>query len=260
MKIKNSKLSQHGFTLIELLVVIGIIAILASMILPALSGAKTKANIAKAKTEVKGIEAAIVAYYADYSRGPSSKVARSKVNNNITDLTFGTMDSASGLLTRQRPKTQMPNISTGVYQESNAEVMAILTDTAQWPNGRETPNQNHTLNQKKRDYYTPKAVSDINQPGLGPDGVLRDPWGNPYIISIDTNLDNFVQDAFYRLPSVSRSAGNIGANGLAIQPGADKLGFLFKGRAMVWSMGPDGMADPQLPAGQGANKDNVISW
>jgi len=29
---------------------------------------------------------------------------------------------------------------------------------------------------------------------------------------------------------------------------------------MVWSLGPDGKADPNVKATQGVNKDNVLSW
>lgn len=250
----------RGFTLIELLVVIAIIAVLASMLIPALSGARDKARVATAKTEIKNLAGAINQYYSTYSRGPASKAARAKVDNKVTDLTYGTVDSASGLLTRVRPKDPMPNISMASYKESNAEIMAILTNTEQWPNGRETPNQNSSLNHRKQTFIAPKAVSETTRSGLGPDGVYRDPWGNPYIVTVDTNLDNFVQDAFYSLAQVSRKGGNIGHNGLSVQPSKQDLGFLFKGRTMVWSLGPDGLADPTKPANQAPNKDNVISW
>jgi prepilin-type N-terminal cleavage/methylation domain-containing protein len=253
---------RKGFTLIELLVVIAIIAVLASMLVPALGRARDKAKIAKARQELNGIAAAVEAYFGTYSRGPVSPDARAAVNNNVTDFTYGTFDrAAGGLLGRERPKTPMPQIFANVpYRESNAELMAILTATEQFPNGRQTPNQNNSLNQRKTVFLNATQVSDITRPGLGPDGVYRDPWGNPYIVSIDMNFDNFVQDAFYSLPSVSRQQGNIGYNGLSIQPSKQNLGFLHKGRVMVWSLGPDGMADPTVNANAGPNKDNVLSW
>ena len=66
----NTPRSQFAFTLIELLVVISIIGILASLALPAISGAMDSARRTQAKNDVVQIATAVTAYETEYGKLP----------------------------------------------------------------------------------------------------------------------------------------------------------------------------------------------
>ena len=145
------------------------------------------------------------------------------------DFTFGT----TGL----PPNPNYPNvINTGNsgYQTNNAELMDILGNIKSAYNPRQTP------------FFQAKQSGSFNAPGIDPNGVFRDPWGNPYIVTVCLADDNETQDGFY----------------FPLTTTGPDTGLLVPGSVAIWSFGPDGAAsaDPAVGPKGGSNKDNVLSW
>ena len=269
---------EAGFTLVELLTVIAIIAILAAMLLPVLSRVKLSAYKTQAKIQVNDIATAIQAYDSAYGRFPVSTNAQQMASSFSAgggDITYcGVYTNAGG--------TNWPNSTTptaAAYDTNPSEVIAILMDYTNFPNpsyGSSTVNVNYQLNPQKTQFLNAKLSGwDPNQsglpvPGVGNDLVYRDPWGNPYLISMDLNYDGQCQDAFYGYSAVSQKqvGSQTGYNGLVNPTGTpNSNNFRFHGTVMVWSMGPYGPGtpsassfDPAQSSTAGINKNHILSW
>ena len=251
----HSRRNRAGFTLVELLVVIAIIAILAALLLPVLSHATTSAKKTKAKLEATDLATAIQGYDSSYGRFPVSAAAQAAAGTG--DFTYG------GIY--QTPNGTWPNPVPANYQTNNSEVIAILMDLTNYPgtsmptintNYQKNPQQHIFLNAKMSGWDSSQSGTPL--PGVGTDLVYRDPWGNPYVITMDLNYNEMCVDAFYGKNAVSASS----LNGLIQDPGvAGPDNWAYRGKVMVWSAGPDGKIDNSgSNANQGANRDNILSW
>jgi len=260
---KSQIVNESAFTIVELLTVIAIIAILAAMLLPALSAAKVHAQKTKARLQAGQIVNAIENYDSIYSRMPIPAAAQQAAPGSNC-FTFG------GVFQTPGPPKNWPVAAPPNYFTSNSDVVAILMDLTNYPaGGMVLANTDHVKNPQQTLFLKADQVSSTTLPGVGPDLVYRDPWGNPYVITMDRNADSQTIDPFYCLhnvsyqsPQPSPPAPQQGYDGLVnpTDPTGTSDNFQFHGNVMVWSAGPDGMIDPTVNSETGANKDNIQSW
>ena len=253
---------RAAFTLVELLTVIAIIGILAAMLLPVLAAAKKKALVMRAKTEIQGLVTAIQSYDQDYGRFPVTKPEQAAA---------GTGDFTCGLVPTPHSPALTPTWPGGANNAysffNNSNVVAILMNWTSYPNGTPTANVGNVYNPKQVGYLNAKTsgydpTPQANPPGgVDNTGTYRDPWGNPYIITMDLSYDDQCSDLFYSQRTLSQQNGQAGFNGLSNpDAGGNTDNFLYHGKVMVWSAGPDGQISRTQNASQGVNKDNILSW
>ena len=149
----------QGFTLIELLVVIAIIAILAGILIPTVTTAMRRAEIAQVRGEINTLVTAIRAYHSDYGRYPTEQ------NGVPADARYGEERGAGN--TSVRNNRLLINVLRSI-------------DAAY--------NSNHDLNGRRNVYL------EAGDASFNPSGDFIDPWGIPYEIHLDTGFNNEINN------------------------------------------------------------------
>jgi len=242
-QLNQTRASQQAMSLIELLVVISIIGVLAGLILPSIAIAKTKAKITQTVKDMADLKGACSQYQQEYNRLPGSAPA-SQIGG---DFTYGTTGTGYG--------TNILNNNGAGYQAGNAELMVILT-AASFAGYTPDPSvAGNARNPRRTAYFNAKNSGGTSGAGLGTDGVMRDPWGSPYIVALDFNYDGWVSNSVYNANVVN------GFNtGLVRQGAAGSSTWALKDPVMVFSFGPDASFSGTSAGNSAVNKDNVLSW
>lgn len=145
------KRSCGGFTLIELIGVIAILAILFALGSKGIRSARLSAKKAKARMEIASIETAIKSYQLKYGKLP----AASLVEHGVEDLLFD------------------PAASTDADAENSRAIIAVLSyDESADP----------ADNPVEMVFLDPQNASASG-------GSFLDPWGQQYLIALDTDYD-----------------------------------------------------------------------
>ncbi len=182
-----------AFTLIELLTVIAIIAILMSILFPAIGIVKDQANRTRARNDVVNIVAAVKQYNVEYGKYP---IIEDPVADATKDAVCGSEKAISG---------GSPIKNSELFNTLRAIAAGINGSGGGGKGGGSGSSNDHRMNPRRVVFFEGRSVTNAASPKGGfldrvesgnPDnkGSYYDPWGEQYTIIIDQNIDNLLNN------------------------------------------------------------------
>ena len=224
---------RHNFTLVELLVVIGIIAILAGLILGAVSISQTSARNTQAKSDMASIIMALRAVETTYGKIVNTA---NKFNGEEADKKKSVNDKDTWILGNSE--------SEDAYDNFIAE-LSVPKDEKFIKNNNNNKEFLGNINKRKLVFLEPKSSFDPSKAYNADDtqiaALWRDPWGKRYVIFINVNGEKYI-----KISNKKNVASDIA----------------------IYSCGPNGEdnegcnadLDTCISSGTHKNHDDVASW